>query len=557
MRREGMKRGRGDRRDERPSKRHSEQPPPLYALEDDLERVFDIRRSTPCPAEPFDAGLAEFGLVESEFDAALMVADGRWVAPETVLALWTQKSRMDPLFSKENRALGAYQLSRNTLFAGDVRGSKVFRNRAGDKLFEVLQHSGIATALEQPRRLLLFADVCGGPGAFSEVVFKLSEGRAEHTIGIGTTLAHAKGGTADWYPALMRDSRFVPVYGPDGTGDMYNPATVTALEHEVRGRDERGAYAVLADGGFNVTSDDLSIENIQELYTARLLLAELLAAISTLRAGGHFICKMFDTFSDFMASFLYVCALLFDRVKVVKPARSRTVNSERYLAASGFRDVGLRGGARYWLVEHVRALHTACYTHPTPPRSLVPLALMEGDSAFRASMRHLNETLAKRQTSALLAVLDEVDWSRIVPVAPIENPQGPRFVLPESLRKLKEKQRQQKEEAPKETEKATEQTKDATGEASQAEAVGAKDATGEASQAETAEITTETAEAKDASGEAATPKAETAIEQAQQSEGPRECQEKADAHQPQEEERKKEEEGTTRDEAKDTKDEQP
>ena len=41
--------------------------------------------------------------------------------------------------------------------------------------------------------------------------------------------------------------------------------------------------------------------------------------------------------ADFSASLMYVLCLLFDRVWVVKPHRSRMVNSERYVVAKGMR----------------------------------------------------------------------------------------------------------------------------------------------------------------------------------------------------------------------------
>lgn len=415
-------------------------PPALSAVEDDLERTFEVRRGEAGPAAPWAADLADFAAVADEFDAALMVADGRWVRPADVLALWTQKTRLDPLFARENRRSGAYTAARNALFAGDVRGSSTFRNRAGDKLLEVLEAAGVVRALTRARPLLLFADVCGGPGAFSEVVLRLCAPHAARVAGVGVTLRAASGGTADWYAPLVRDPRFRAVYGPGGRGDAYDPATLAALEAALRAEDARGAYAVLADGGFNVASDDRSIENIQELYTARLVLAELAAAAATLRPGGHFVCKLFDTFSDFSASLLYVCTLLFDAVRVVKPARSRTVNSERYLAASGFRADAAPGGPRRWLVDHLRALHARAHAsaQPRAPHALAPVALMRRDAAFCRAVRHLNSTLVQRQTHALAAVLDHVDWALVVPVAAPEHPQGPRFVLPPALLRLRD-----------------------------------------------------------------------------------------------------------------------
>ena len=56
------------------------------------------------------------------------------------------------------------------------------------------------------------------------------------------------------------------------------------------------------------------MENIQELCSARIVLSELLIAFKTLKEGGRFVFKMFDTFSDLSVSLLYVVSLVFEKV---------------------------------------------------------------------------------------------------------------------------------------------------------------------------------------------------------------------------------------------------
>jgi len=72
------------------------------------------------------------------------------------------------------------------------------------------------------------------------------------------------------------------------------------------------------------------MENYQELFSGRIILSEFLYMLKTLKPGGTFVCKLFDTFSHLTVSLIYAAALLFEEVKVVKPRRSRIVNSERY-----------------------------------------------------------------------------------------------------------------------------------------------------------------------------------------------------------------------------------
>jgi 23S rRNA U2552 (ribose-2'-O)-methylase RlmE/FtsJ len=42
------------------------------------------------------------------------------------------------------------------------------------------------------------------------------------------------------------------------------------------------------------------------------------------------VCKAFDCFSSISTSFIYLLTLLFEDVYIIKPLRSRIVNSERY-----------------------------------------------------------------------------------------------------------------------------------------------------------------------------------------------------------------------------------
>jgi cap1 methyltransferase len=58
--------------------------------------------------------------------------------------------------------------------------------------------------------------------------------------------------------------------------------------------------------------------------------------LRVLSEGGHFICKLFDTYSYFSLSLIYVCCLVFENTYIVKPYRSRGVNSERFVNVGCF-----------------------------------------------------------------------------------------------------------------------------------------------------------------------------------------------------------------------------
>jgi 23S rRNA U2552 (ribose-2'-O)-methylase RlmE/FtsJ len=132
-----------------------------------------------------------------------------------------------------------------------------------------------------------------------------------------------------WYKALENDSRFRIIYGPDGTGSVYNYKNLEAVIEESQ---TKAIDLVVSDGGFEIKKNEQGkhMENYQELFSSRIIMSEILVMMKTLKTGGHFVCKLFDTFSSITASMIYVVAIIFEETFIVKPLRSRIVNSERY-----------------------------------------------------------------------------------------------------------------------------------------------------------------------------------------------------------------------------------
>jgi cap1 methyltransferase len=79
--------------------------------------------------------------------------------------------------------------------------------------------------------------------------------------------------------------------------------------------------------GFSVDGQ----ENIQEILSKQLYLCQFLTALSVLRVGGNFVCKLFDIFTPFSVGLIYLMYLCFDRICIHKPVTSRPANSERYI----------------------------------------------------------------------------------------------------------------------------------------------------------------------------------------------------------------------------------
>jgi hypothetical protein len=124
-----------------------------------------------------------------------------------------------------------------------------------DFLFQWTQHS----REEEP---FVFADVCGGPGGFSEYLLWRLTGASDTqacnatvqqqrtAVGFGITLKGAP--WCDW--KVTNDDKDSAVFhicdGADGTGDLYKLDNIHSFRDTLREKYPAGAHLVVADGGF-------------------------------------------------------------------------------------------------------------------------------------------------------------------------------------------------------------------------------------------------------------------------------------------------------------------
>lgn len=129
-------------------------------------------------------------------------------------------------------------------------------NRAGDKLWEVHEafEPPLFDGMDEPRETAAFADVCGGPGAFSDMLLE----RCRMPYGYGITLLVPITPKSDiWYKQLMDPRglgrRFTIHEGvPGGKGDVYLPENLEAMCKTILEDDKRQITVVVADGGFKI-----------------------------------------------------------------------------------------------------------------------------------------------------------------------------------------------------------------------------------------------------------------------------------------------------------------
>lgn len=171
--------------------------------------------------------------------------------------------------------------------------------------------------------LLYFADVCAGPGGFSEYVLWRKKWQAK---GFGFTLRKENDFKLDEFYAGNAET-FDAYYGVKEDGNVFDPANIESLRKYVLSQThDTGVHFMMADGGFAVDE-----KNIQEIESKQLYLCQCLTAISLLRENGSFVVKLFDIFTHFSVGLVYLMYKCFKKICILKPNTSRPANSERYL----------------------------------------------------------------------------------------------------------------------------------------------------------------------------------------------------------------------------------
>uniref|UniRef100_A0A670YDG3 Cap-specific mRNA (nucleoside-2'-O-)-methyltransferase 1 n=1 Tax=Pseudonaja textilis TaxID=8673 RepID=A0A670YDG3_PSETE len=234
---------------------------------------------------------------------------------------------------------------------------------------------------ESSAELLYFADVCAGPGGFSEYVLWRKKW---HAKGFGMTL---KGPNdfklEDFYAASSE--LFEPYYGEggiEGDGDITRPENISAFQQFVLDNtDQKGVHFLMADGGFSVEGQ----ENIQEILSKQLTLCQFLTGLSVIRTGGHFICKTFDLFTPFSVGLVYLLYCCFECVSIFKPVTSRPANSERYVVCRGLK-AGIEEVRDYLFTVNIKI--NQLRNSDQDVNLVVPLEVIRDDHDFYHYMIH-------------------------------------------------------------------------------------------------------------------------------------------------------------------------
>jgi cap1 methyltransferase len=331
-------------------------------------------------------------------------ADDPWVIregppPESVssTAFCSQQVQDDIVAAKtklDHVDARAFLAARNRANPFEAIKREMFQNRAALKLAEIDASTG--WLLTQPGCCRVeFGDICAGPGGFSEYMLTRLKYRGR---AFGLTLAGRDDFKLRKFNPSAPTQAFRAYYGPDRRGDITNPETTDAYLRAVfRETAGRGLDVVLGDGGFSVAGR----ENRQEVLSRQLVLGQFLVGLATLRAGGTFLCKMFDTFLPFTVQLMFLLRQNFERFCILKPKQSRPANAERYVLCTGFRKGPLAKRTVAHLTRVNARLTALAAGSKKDATDVLDIVTRDLDPEFCTYVREANERLAQSQLHAL------------------------------------------------------------------------------------------------------------------------------------------------------------
>ena len=263
--------------------------------------------------------------------------------------------------------------------------------------YKMIELNATFFSFHEPNRMTSF-HLAEGPGGFIEALVHIRSRQApeaQHDVHYGMTLLNQDASCPGWKKSKgfleAHKNRVCIETGADGTGNIIS---LDNFEHCVS-KYKNTCDLMTADGGFDFSCDF----NNQETMVSRLLAAEMGFALALQKQGGHFILKVFDTFTKPTIDILCVLCNLYKEVFVSKPCTSRHANSERYIVCKHFR---LKTSDA--LLPHLRAMFKQLeeFPHNETIASILPL---EHDSYFLNKIEECNAIIGQQQMEIINATI--------------------------------------------------------------------------------------------------------------------------------------------------------
>ena len=171
-----------------------------------------------------------------------------------------------------------------------------------------------------------------GPGGFIEAILNMRNNENDNYHGM--TLLNNDENTPGWKKStkfLKANKNVIIEGGCDNTGNIISSNN---YKHLINDKEYLNKFEIITgDGGFDFSKNFNNQENICN----KLILAQILYAITMQKKQGSFVLKIFDIFSKATIDFLYLLSLFYDKVYIHKPHTSRLANSEKYIVCKNFK----------------------------------------------------------------------------------------------------------------------------------------------------------------------------------------------------------------------------
>lgn len=287
----------------------------------------------------------------------------------------------------------------------------IFVNRAATKfanLDAILHFTNPVTrdneSLLLENELLLFVDICGGPGGFVDYMLWRKSWLAK---GFGITSRTGDGTKYNFNRFATGYDSFDTYYGIARNGNIADNHNRTSFITYVHKYCPNGVHLAVADAGVEISMPSAS----KELLSKELIICNCIIALGVLQMNGTFIMKVSNTFTRFTVGLIYLLYKCFHAIAIVKPNGSRPISSERYLICKWMRK-NVKG-----IQKHLNEIYNSmCIMRDqsTDIVELVPLDILMEDKEFYEYIQKSNNEISHYQTKHLLNLPMYKDNSELV-----------------------------------------------------------------------------------------------------------------------------------------------
>lgn len=170
-----------------------------------------------------------------------------------------------------------------------------------------------------------------GPGGFIEALTFIRKNNNDKYNGI-TLIDKNDVNVPSWKKSqdfLLKNKERVNIeYGPSNDGNLFFVENLIYCHNNYHNKMD----IITADGGFDFSENF----NDQESQAIKLLLAEVIFALTMQKKGGTFIFKVFDITTKASIDIIYILSCFYKKISICKPLTSRIANSEKYVICENF-----------------------------------------------------------------------------------------------------------------------------------------------------------------------------------------------------------------------------